>query len=43
MRAGGACLEDEDPGFADDKAAEERARQFDLVRGLLTAPALGTS
>ena len=38
-----AVLEDEDPGFADDKAAEERARQFDLVRGLLTAPALGTS
>ena len=38
-----AALEDEDPGFADDKAAEERARQFDLVRGLLTAPALGTS
>ena len=38
-----AALEDEDPGFADDKAAEERARQFDLVKELLTAPALGTS
>ena len=40
---GEAVLEDEDPGFADDKAAEERARQFDLVKELLTAPALGTS
>ena len=38
-----AVLEDEDPGFADDKGAEERARQFDLVRGLLTAPALDPS
>ena len=38
-----AALEDEDPGFADDKAAAERARQFDLVKELLTAPALGTS
>ena len=38
-----AALEDEDRGLADDKAAEERARQFDLVKELLTAPALGTS
>ena len=27
----------------DDEAAAERARQFDLVKELLTAPALGTS
>ena len=38
-----AALEDGDTGFADDKAAEERARQFDLVKELLTTPALGTS
>ena len=38
-----AAAEDEDPGFADDKATAERARQFDLVKELLTAPALGTS
>ena len=38
-----AALEDEDRGLADDKAEEERARQFDLVKELLTAPALGTS
>ncbi len=38
-----AALGDEDPGFADDKAAGARARQFDLVKELLTAPALGTS
>ena len=41
-----AALDDEDPGFADDaddKATAERARQFDLVKELLTAPALGTS
>ena len=38
-----AALEVEDRGLADDKAAAERARQFDLVKELLTAPALGTS
>ena len=38
-----AALDDEDPGFADGKATAERARQFDLVEELLTAPALGTS
>ena len=38
-----AALDDEDPGFADGKAAAERARQFDLVKELLTATALGTS
>ena len=38
-----AAAEDEDPGFADDRAAAERARQFALVKELLTAPALGTS
>ena len=37
------AADDEDPGFADDKATAERARQFDLVKELLTAPALGTS
>ena len=38
-----AALDDEDQGFADGKATAERARQFDLVKELLTAPALGTS
>ena len=38
-----AALDDEDPGFRDDEATAERARQFDLVKELLTAPALGTS
>ena len=37
------AVEDGDPGFADDRAAEARARQFGLVKELLTAPALGTS
>ena len=37
------ALDDEDPGFGDDEATAERARQFDLVKELLTAPALGTS
>ena len=37
------AVEDGDPGFADDRAAEARARQFELVKELLTAPALGTS
>ena len=37
------ALDDEDPGFGDDEAAAKRARQFDLVKELLTAPALGTS
>ncbi len=38
-----AAAEDEDMYFAGDKAAAERARQFDLVKELLTATALGTS
>ena len=38
-----SALDDEDPGFGDDEATAERARQFDLVKELLTAPALGTS
>ena len=38
-----ATLGDEDSGFGDDEATAERARQFDLVKELLTAPALGTS
>ena len=38
-----AALKDEEPRFEDPKAAAERARQFDLVKELLTAPALGTS
>ena len=37
------ALDDEDPGFGDNEATAERARQFDLVKELLTAPALGTS
>ena len=37
------ALDDEDPGFGDDEATAERARQFDLVKELLTAPTLGTS
>ena len=37
------AVEDGDPGFTDDRAAEARARQFELVKELLTAPALGTS
>ena len=37
------ALDDEDPGFGNDEATAERARQFDLVKELLTAPALGTS
>ena len=37
------ALDDENPGFGDDEATAERARQFDLVKELLTAPALGTS
>ena len=37
------ALDDEDPGCGDDEATAERARQFDLVKELLTAPALGTS
>ena len=37
------AADDEDRGFADDKATAERARQFALVKELLTAPALGTS
>ena len=38
-----AAMDDEDSGFGDDEATAERARQFDLVKELLTAPALGTS
>ena len=38
-----SALDDEDSGFGDDEATAERARQFDLVKELLTAPALGTS
>ena len=38
-----AVAEDEDMYFAGDKAETERARQFALVKELLTAPALGTS
>ena len=38
-----AAAEDEDMYFAGDKAEAERARQFVLVKELLTAPALGTS
>ena len=37
-----ATLDDDDPDFEATKAAE-RARQFDLVKELLTAPTLGTS
>ena len=38
-----AAAEDEDMYFAGEKAEAERARQFALVKELLTAPALGTS
>ena len=38
-----SAMDDEDSGFRDDEATAERARQFDLVKELLTAPALGTS
>ena len=38
-----SALDDEDRGFGDDEATAERARQFDLVKELLTATALGTS
>ena len=38
-----ADMEDEEPEFGDPRAATERARQFDLVKELRTAPALGTS
>ena len=38
-----SAMDDEGPGLADDEATAERARQFDLVKELLTAPALGTS
>ena len=37
-----AALDDDDPDFEAAKAAE-RARQFELVKELLTAPTLGTS
>ena len=37
------AMDDEDSGNGDDEATAERARQFDLVKELLTAPALGTS
>ena len=38
-----AVVDDEDPGFADEKATAGRARQFGPVTELLTDPALGTS
>ena len=38
-----ASMEDDEPGFEDPKPVSERARQFHLIRELLTAPALGTS
>ena len=38
-----AVVDDKDPGFADEKATAERARQFGPVKELLTDPALGTS
>ena len=43
LELGEAAMEDEEPGFEDAKASAERAQQFELVRELLTAPALGTS
>ena len=35
--------DDEDMRFIREKAAADRARQFSLVKEMLTAPALGTS
>ena len=37
-----AAAEDEDPGFADDRAAAERARQFALVKAQARAEGLGS-
>ena len=38
-----AAADDEGMSIAGERAAAARARQFDLVKELLTAPALGTS
>ena len=38
-----AAMEAYEPDLDDPMAAAERARQFELVKELLTAPALGTS
>ena len=38
-----AVIEDDDLNFEHPTAAAERARQFDVVKDLLTATALGTS
>ena len=38
-----AAADDDGMSFAGEKAAAARAGQFDLVKELLTAPALGTS
>ena len=38
-----AVIEDDDLDFEHPTAAAERARQFDVVKDLLTATALGTS
>ena len=42
-RHDGAVVEDEDPDFADGRAAAVRERQFGPVNEVPTAPALGTS
>jgi hypothetical protein len=36
-------LEEDDPFRESPAAAAERVRRFDLIKELLTAPALGTS
>ena len=38
-----AVIEDDDLDFEDPAAVAERARQFAVIKELLTAPALGTS
>ena len=38
-----AAMENDEPDFEDPKLKAERARQFHLIKELLTAPELGTS
>ena len=40
---GETAMDDDNPPFEDPEAAARRARQFELVKEPLTAPALGTS
>ena len=38
-----AAMEDDEPDFQNQAAVAERARQFDVIKELLTANSLGTS